>query len=230
MMRIEALADRSIDQLSGGQRQRVALARALAVQPARPAAGRAADRARRQAARIAAPRDRSAAAPPRHHRDLRHPRPGRGDGARRPHRGDGARPRRAGRPAARHLPAAGDPLRRRVHRHHEPPQRQRARRRLRHRGPAAFPGPRRRQARPKCCSGRRTWLGGERERHQLTGTVAAAFFLGDRTRLFVQVGEGKPLVVETGARRDFSTAKPSASMSIRAGLMAIDETPNAGAC
>jgi putative spermidine/putrescine transport system ATP-binding protein len=33
MMRIEALADRAIDQLSGGQRQRVALARALAVRP-----------------------------------------------------------------------------------------------------------------------------------------------------------------------------------------------------
>jgi putative spermidine/putrescine transport system ATP-binding protein len=33
MMRIEALAGRSIDQLSGGQRQRVALARALAVAP-----------------------------------------------------------------------------------------------------------------------------------------------------------------------------------------------------
>jgi len=33
LMRIEALADRAIDQLSGGQRQRVALARALAVQP-----------------------------------------------------------------------------------------------------------------------------------------------------------------------------------------------------
>jgi putative spermidine/putrescine transport system ATP-binding protein len=33
MMRIEALADRAIDQLSGGQRQRVALARALAAQP-----------------------------------------------------------------------------------------------------------------------------------------------------------------------------------------------------
>src|SRR4030095_6218926 len=33
MMRIEPLADRSIDRLSGGQRQRVALARALAVQP-----------------------------------------------------------------------------------------------------------------------------------------------------------------------------------------------------
>ena len=33
MMRIEALADRNIDQLSGGQRQRVALARALTVRP-----------------------------------------------------------------------------------------------------------------------------------------------------------------------------------------------------
>jgi len=33
MMRIESLADRRIDQLSGGQRQRVALARALAVRP-----------------------------------------------------------------------------------------------------------------------------------------------------------------------------------------------------
>ncbi|MEO8151753.1 MAG: ABC transporter ATP-binding protein [Rhizobacter sp.] len=33
MMRIEALADRRIDQLSGGQRQRVALGRALAIRP-----------------------------------------------------------------------------------------------------------------------------------------------------------------------------------------------------
>jgi len=33
MMRIEPLADRRVDQISGGQRQRVALARALAVQP-----------------------------------------------------------------------------------------------------------------------------------------------------------------------------------------------------
>ena len=91
MMRIEALADRQIDQLSGGQRQRVALARALAVAAARAAARRAADGARRQAARCAAARDRPAAAPPRHHHHLRHPRPGRGDGAGRPHRGDGAR-------------------------------------------------------------------------------------------------------------------------------------------
>ena len=35
------------------------------------------------------------------------------------------------------------------------------------------------------------------------GTIAAAFFLGDRTRLFVDVGEDKPLVVEATARGDF---------------------------
>ena len=37
----------------------------------------------------------------------------------------------------------------------------------------------------------------------LKGSVAAAFFLGDRTRLFVDVGEEQPLVVETPARRRF---------------------------
>jgi putative spermidine/putrescine transport system ATP-binding protein len=37
----------------------------------------------------------------------------------------------------------------------------------------------------------------------LNGTIAAAFFLGDRTRLFVDVGEDKPLVVEASARGDF---------------------------
>jgi putative spermidine/putrescine transport system ATP-binding protein len=37
----------------------------------------------------------------------------------------------------------------------------------------------------------------------LNGTVAAAFFLGDRTRLFVEVGEARPLVIESTARRDF---------------------------
>lgn len=38
----------------------------------------------------------------------------------------------------------------------------------------------------------------------LRGTIAAAFFLGDRTRLFVDAGEPQPLVVESTARRDFS--------------------------
>ncbi|MBX9947191.1 MAG: ABC transporter ATP-binding protein [Reyranella sp.] len=37
----------------------------------------------------------------------------------------------------------------------------------------------------------------------LQGTVAAAFFLGDRTRLFVEVGEARPLVIESTARRAF---------------------------
>ncbi len=37
----------------------------------------------------------------------------------------------------------------------------------------------------------------------LSGRVAAAFFLGDRTRLFIEVGEEHPLVVESAARRRF---------------------------
>jgi putative spermidine/putrescine transport system ATP-binding protein len=55
----------------------------------------------------------------------------------------------------------------------------------------------------------------------LTGTVAAAFFLGDRTRLFVQAGEGAPLVVETSARQDF---KPGDTLGLAIdprGLMAL---------
>ena len=49
------------------------------------------------------------------------------------------------------------------------------------------------------------------ESHETTGlqgTVAAAFFLGDRTRLFVDVGEAQPLVIESTARRDFSHGDP----------------------
>ncbi|MFN4275832.1 MAG: ABC transporter ATP-binding protein [Ferrovibrio sp.] len=42
------------------------------------------------------------------------------------------------------------------------------------------------------------------EQTGLQGIVAAAFFLGDRTRLFVEVGEAQPLVIESTARRDFS--------------------------
>jgi putative spermidine/putrescine transport system ATP-binding protein len=33
--------------------------------------------------------------------------------------------------------------------------------------------------------------------------VEAAFFLGDRTRLFLHIGRAKSLVVETSARREF---------------------------
>ena len=55
----------------------------------------------------------------------------------------------------------------------------------------------------------------------LTGTVDAAFYLGDRTRLFVQVGEGKPLVVETSARRDFRHGEAVALEIDPRGLMAL---------
>jgi len=41
------------------------------------------------------------------------------------------------------------------------------------------------------------------EAANLQGKVASAFFLGDRTRLFVDVGEERPLVIESTARRDF---------------------------
>jgi putative spermidine/putrescine transport system ATP-binding protein len=55
----------------------------------------------------------------------------------------------------------------------------------------------------------------------LSGTVAAAFFLGDRTRLFVQVGEGRPLVVETGTRRDFQHGEPIGLTVDPRGLLAL---------
>ena len=51
----------------------------------------------------------------------------------------------------------------------------------------------------------------------LNGTVAAAFFLGDRTRLFVQVGEAQAAGGGDEQRGAISSmAKPSASMSTRA--------------
>jgi putative spermidine/putrescine transport system ATP-binding protein len=42
------------------------------------------------------------------------------------------------------------------------------------------------------------------EAASLRGTVTAAFFLGDRTRLFVDVGEAQPVIVENGQRRLFT--------------------------
>ncbi len=42
----------------------------------------------------------------------------------------------------------------------------------------------------------------------LKGTITAAFFLGDRTRLAVDVGGDKPLILEAAARRDFSHGDP----------------------
>jgi len=55
----------------------------------------------------------------------------------------------------------------------------------------------------------------------LNGTVAAAFFLGDRTRLFVHVGEGAPLVVEASARGDFRHGQAIALDVDFRGLLAL---------
>jgi putative spermidine/putrescine transport system ATP-binding protein len=55
----------------------------------------------------------------------------------------------------------------------------------------------------------------------LTGTVEAAFFLGDRTRLFLRAKDEKPLVVETDARREFKHGEEVGLVIDPRGLMAI---------
>ncbi|MBT9136503.1 MAG: Spermidine/putrescine import ATP-binding protein PotA [Firmicutes bacterium] len=56
---------------------------------------------------------------------------------------------------------------------------------------------------------------------ELKGTVAAAFFLGDRTRLFIDVGEAEPLVVENSARREFSHGETVVLVIDHRGLLVI---------
>lgn len=55
----------------------------------------------------------------------------------------------------------------------------------------------------------------------LRGRLTAAFFLGDRTRLFIDVGTERPLVAETGARRDFTHDEPIGLRIDPRGLMAL---------
>jgi putative spermidine/putrescine transport system ATP-binding protein len=59
------------------------------------------------------------------------------------------------------------------------------------------------------------------EAPHLSGTVATAFFLGDRTRLFVHVGESRPLVIETSTRRDFRHGESVGLHVDPHGLMAL---------
>ena len=88
-----------------------------------PAARRAAFQSRRQAARGDADRVAPDPAHGRHDHDPGDARPGRGDGAQRPRGGDEPRPRRADRPAARGLRAAGDAVRRELPRPDQPRER-----------------------------------------------------------------------------------------------------------
>ena len=39
---------------------------------------------------------------------------------------------------------------------------------------------------------------------QLTGTISAAFFLGTCTRLFIDIGQAEPLIIEEDVRREFA--------------------------
>lgn len=59
------------------------------------------------------------------------------------------------------------------------------------------------------------------EAPRLDGKVTASFFLGDRTRLFVQVGNGQPLALETSARRDFHHGEAVGLRIDPRGLMAL---------
>jgi putative spermidine/putrescine transport system ATP-binding protein len=200
MMRIEALADRAIDQLSGGQRQRVALARALAVQPRALLLDEpltALDAKLRDALRLDIDqllrRLRITAIYVTH------------DQAEAMALGDRIVVMEHGRVAQ-----VGRP--REIYQRPATPF------------VAEFVGTMNRlRGRVEdgvffAAAGRIPWPdapGGAREvlfrpedvrvaaGGHLVGTIAAAFFLGDRTRLFVDVGEDKPLVVEASARGDF---------------------------
>jgi len=59
------------------------------------------------------------------------------------------------------------------------------------------------------------------EAADLSGTIAAAFFLGDRTRLFVDVGESQPLVVESQARCVLQVGQPVRLQVDPRGLLAL---------
>ena len=107
-------------QLSGGHAA-AGGAGAGAGQPAQGAAARrAARRARPEAAQGAAGGAEADPARGRDHLRLRHPRPGGGADDERPDRGDEPRPGRAGRRSRGGLRAAGDDLRRRLHRRLQP--------------------------------------------------------------------------------------------------------------
>lgn len=66
-----------------------------------------------------------------------------------------------------------------------------------------------------------TRIAADGETATLHGTVSAAFFCGDHTRLFVEVGEARPLVLETPARREYRHGEPIALAIEQHGLMVL---------
>ena len=79
MVHLPHVAKRYPRELSGGQQQRIALARCIVYRPVDHPDGRAARRARQEAARPDAARDQAHPPRTRHHDRLRHARSGRGD-------------------------------------------------------------------------------------------------------------------------------------------------------
>lgn len=66
-----------------------------------------------------------------------------------------------------------------------------------------------------------TRIAADGEAATLHGTVGAAFFCGNHVRLFVEVGEAQPLVLETPARREYRRGDPVALAVETHGLMVL---------
>jgi len=64
-------------------------------------------------------------------------------------------------------------------------------------------------------------IAGDGDDADLAGTIAASFFLGDRTRLFVDVGDSQPLIVESAARCTLAVGDPVRLRVDPRGLLAL---------